>query len=134
MSTAKATPSDPIKRFWDQYIQYLTDKGVKPSVARWYVIRIEHYIEYYKDKRLVTHGPGDVEKYLAKQGQNPKIQDWQFRQVVDAIQNLFAMLNVAWLNNDVGWRYWIDICFLFQALTRLSLGICRQKKHLPDWR
>jgi integron integrase len=75
-------------------------------VARWYVIRVEHYISYYKDKRIVTHCPADVDRYLAKQGENSKIQDWQFRQIVDAIQNLFAMLKVKWLD-EVDWQHWM---------------------------
>ena len=45
-------------------------------MARWYVIRVEHYIRYFKDNRLATHGPVDVEQYLEKQGENAKIQDW----------------------------------------------------------
>jgi len=68
MLPIKATPSYPIRRFWDQYIQYLADKGAKPSVVRWYVIRVEHYIRHFEDKRLATRGAGDVEQYLPIRG------------------------------------------------------------------
>jgi len=43
---------------------------------------------------------------LEKQGRNASLEDWQFRQTVDAIQKLFAMLEISWLN-EVDWQYWL---------------------------
>ena len=128
MPIKNTTHADPVKRFWDKYIQYLSDQGVKPSAARWYVIRIEHYIHYFKDKRLALHRPEDVERYLANQAENPEIQDWQFCQLVDAIRNLFAMLNVACLN-EVDWQHWLTSAPLGTIIPR-SRGRCRRNKQL----
>ena len=106
MSNMNASQTDAIKRFWDRYIQYLTDSDVKPSVARWYVIRAEQYINLSPDKQLVEHCPSDVVGYLEKQSRSTKLEDWQFNQIVDAIQKLFAMLQVPWLD-EVDWHHWL---------------------------
>jgi hypothetical protein len=50
------------------------------------------------------HSPVDVDRYLAKQGENSKIHDWQFRQIVDAIQNLFTIFKIKW-RDEVGWQH-----------------------------
>jgi len=71
------------------------------------VIRAEQYIKSFPDKRLAEHGPEKVAAYLEQQGRAGQIEDWQFRQIVDAIQNLFAMLGVTWLP-EVDWKFWMD--------------------------
>ena len=105
MKSKNSIPTDAIDRFWDKYIKYISDQGVKQSITRWYVIRAEQYIKAFPNKRLAEHKPGDVNDYLKKQGRLGRIQDWQFRQVVDAIQNLFAWLNTSWFS-EVDWKYW----------------------------
>lgn len=99
------------KRFWDKYIKFIQDRGVKDSVVRWYVIRVEQYIKAFPEKRLAKHCPQDIVNYLEKQGRLVKLKDWQFRQIVDAIQNLFTMLNVSWLS-EVDWEYWMDSAYI----------------------
>ena len=88
--TQNTNPTDAVKRFWDRYIQYLLDKEINPTVARWYVIRAEQYIKALHGKPLVEHGPEDVVAFLQQQGRNLKIKDWQYRQIVDAIRKLFV--------------------------------------------
>lgn len=105
MKSKNPSPTDAIERFWDKYIKYISDQGVKQSIARWYVIRAEQYIKAFSNKRLADHKPGDVNNYLKEQGRSGRINDWQFRQMVDAIQNLFAMLNTSWFS-EVDWKYW----------------------------
>ncbi|MFH1581482.1 MAG: hypothetical protein ABIC39_05350 [Pseudomonadota bacterium] len=105
MKSKNSSPTDAIDRFWDKYIKYISDQGVKQSITRWYVIRAEHYIKAFQNKRLADHTPGDVNDYLMEQGKLGRIEDWQFRQMVDAIQNLFAMLNTSWFS-EVDWKYW----------------------------
>ncbi len=70
------------------------------------MIRAEQYIKAFPDKRLAGHCPGDVVQYLKKQGRNTKIEDWQFRQIADAIRKLFEMLEAAW-SDEVDWQHWL---------------------------
>lgn len=76
---------------------------MKPTVTRWYVIRVEQYLKALSGKRLANHSAKDVTDYLEAQSRNTKIKDWQFLQIVDAIQNLFTMLEVPCLNK-VDWH------------------------------
>ncbi len=107
MNQRKSTQENGIKRFWDNYINRLEHIDIKSNVSRWYVIRAEQYIKAYPDLRLAEHGPEEVASYLEQQGRTKGLEDWQFRQMVDAIQNLFAMLGVAWLP-EVDWKFWMD--------------------------
>ena len=56
MNRNNSSRSNGIRRFWDRYLAFIARKGViKPSAARWYVIRVEQYIKAFPDKRLATH-------------------------------------------------------------------------------
>ncbi|PIE59187.1 MAG: integrase [Desulfobulbus propionicus] len=107
MNKKKATRENEIKNFWDNYIRYLGRSGIKKNIARWYVIRAEQYIDAFPNKRLAMHSPDDVHTYLGQQGRISRIEDWQFKQMVDAIRILFSMLDVPWLS-DVDWKFWMD--------------------------
>jgi hypothetical protein len=98
---------DAIKRFWDNYLEYVLNHGVNPRVARWYTIWVAQYLKAFSNQRLAAHKPEDVVGYLEKLGRLDRIEAWQFRQIVDAIQNLFAMLDVPWLA-DVDWQHDLD--------------------------
>jgi integron integrase len=93
--------------FWERYIAFIAGLGVKENARRWYVVRIEHYIKSFPDKTIFDHTPDDVTGYLDKLGRSTKIRDWQYRQVVDAIQKLFQMIQTSWLH-DVDWNQWLD--------------------------
>jgi integron integrase len=114
MPNTNASQAGAIKPFWDRYIQYLANHDVKTTVTRWYVVRVEQYIKSLSGKRLVDHCAKDVVDYLEVQSRNTKIKDWQFRQITDAIQNLFAMLEVPWLD-DVDWHHWLHSSSLSDA-------------------
>ncbi len=107
MQRNNSNQTDATERFWDNHLKYISNKGVNPQVARWYVIRAEQYIKAFSDKRLTEHGPEDVVRHFEQQGRLDRIADWQFRQIVDAIQSLFAMLDVPWLDM-VDWQYYMD--------------------------
>lgn len=95
------------KRFWNNYIKHISKQGVRDSSLRWYVIRAEQYIKAVSDKRLVDHTPDDVLKYLRKISKMNGLSDWQFRQSIDAIQNLFVLLEVKWIN-EIDWKHWLE--------------------------
>ncbi len=70
-----------ISRFWEKYIDKSKVYGVKP----------------HKQVRLVTHTPELVEQYLRDKGRNTRQQDWQFKQIIDALKILFVeVVDVPW--------------------------------------
>ena len=74
------------------------------------------------NKHIAEHEPEDAISHLKKLGRIGSITDWQFRQSVDAIQNLFAMLEVPWLQ-EVDWQEWMDSS---KALSENHPTIARQ--------
>jgi integron integrase len=85
-------PDQSVPRFWDKYIAKTRAYNVTPKVARWYVRHAEAYIKAHQDVRLAEHSAEDVEKYLRGKGRNSRLEDWQFRQIVDALRILFVEL------------------------------------------
>jgi len=114
MERVHSGQQDAVSRFWEGYIENLVNQGVKDTMRRWYVKRIEQYIAFYPDERLSKHTPEHVTKFFKELGRNSRLQDWQIQQTVDAIRILFCDFLKLHLCNNVDWQYWSD------ASTQLS--------------
>ena len=90
MERIHSQQQDAVSRFWENYIEILVTQGVKDTVRRWHVKRVEQYIAYYPDERLASHTPQHVTKFFKELGRNSRLKDWQIRQAVDAIRILFC--------------------------------------------
>ena len=77
--------------FWEQYRDVVISQGVKPTAARWYAVRAERFIAAFPGRRLAELGAEDSAQYLTSEGQKSSVQDWQFRQTVDAIRILYSI-------------------------------------------
>ena len=98
--------NDPgVRWFRDRYITKHEKQGVKPKTRRWYVIRAEQYLKAYPDRKLAHQGPDDVQAYLQEIGRRKGLEDWQYSQIFDAIQNLFQLTEADWLE-QVDWSFW----------------------------
>jgi integron integrase len=123
MNKSPSTSRDPVERFWDRYLELLTKQGIKESAQRWYVLRAEHYIKAFPDKKLAHHTAGDITGYLERMGRSGQLMDWQFRQLVDAIRNLFLNITNRW-ESEIDWQYWLDSA---QSLPSDHRTIAREK-------
>jgi len=100
------SPDNAVSRFWENYIQLVHKKGIKPPFDRWFVIRAERYINAFADKRLRQHQPSDVVRYLNELLENAQIKAWQYRQTVDAIQILLCeAIQLPWAKT-FDWDSW----------------------------
>ncbi|MBT4288785.1 MAG: tyrosine-type recombinase/integrase, partial [Deltaproteobacteria bacterium] len=100
--------SADIKRFWDHYIQILLSKKIHKNAVRWYVIRVEQYLEIHTNKKLIEHNTQDVEAYFQKIGRNKHLLSWQFYQVIHAIQIFFEdFLKTDWAKT-FKWEFLIN--------------------------
>lgn len=97
---------DAASRFWDRYISILAEQGVKETIRRWYVRRVEQYIRHYPDERLRSHSARHVVGFFTEIGRDSKLADWQLRQTVDAIRILFCDLLHSEPCAAVDWEYW----------------------------
>ena len=95
-----------ISRFWHNYLSVLEKSGV-PRVARpWYRKHVEAYVAAHSATRLTQHSSAHVDDYLAAKGRNPKLREWQFRQMVDALRLLFCeLVRPAWASS-YDWSHW----------------------------
>ena len=114
--------------FWDKYLDILSHRGVKESAQRWYVKRAEAFIKAAQGKKLLDHTAADINHYLEEQGRKDGILDWQFLQIVDAIQILLQTVNAAWVS-EVNWDFWRNSA---QGLTDAHPTIARKGGILPS--
>jgi len=56
----------------------------------------KRYLKAYPDTPLSRHRPEEVSVYLEEIGRKGGLKDWQFRQVVDALEALF-------------WKWWLHL-------------------------
>ena len=105
MPSTNSTTKTSVAVFWSRYLERLENQQVKESVRRWYVRRAEAFIRAAGGKRLADHSPADINRYLEEQGRKDRMADWQFRQIVDAIQILLETAGAA-CGREVDWEYW----------------------------
>jgi len=99
---------DSISRFWDNFVEKTKTYGLKPATVRWHVKRAEEYIKAHPERRLAEHTAQEITAYLQEKGRNSQLKDWQFTQVVRALQILFVeMVKAPWAAT-FPWQDWID--------------------------
>jgi len=101
MEKAAKTPA------WGDFVDLARRNGVPERALRWYVLRLEHYLRAHPDKPLRRHEAADVREYLEGLGRRGRLQGWQFRQAVHALQLLFARLEGAAWADTFDWDYWL---------------------------
>lgn len=101
-------PQPPASReLWDTFLAILHSRKVIAQYHRWYVIRAEHFLKA-SGKEPHAHTVDDVQNYLGEIGRNAKLKDWQYQQVVAALEILFGhVLQVPWAAT-FDWGYWRD--------------------------
>ena len=104
---ATGSRDDAERRFWERYRNLLLKQGVKLSAVRWYVLRAEYFIQSFLGRRLAGLARHDVDDYLARLGQDWRLQPWQFRQAVDAIRNLYSIVHTEWADG-LDLEFWRD--------------------------
>lgn len=90
---------DAVSRFWDNYLLKLISYNVPERARTWYVRRVEAFINAHSPTRLSSISVQDIREYLTEIGRNPSLEDWQFRQTIDALRILFVeLVKPAWVN------------------------------------
>jgi hypothetical protein len=101
-----APGTDP--KFWDGFLEAVRAQGIRAPYDRWYVLRGEQYLKPYPNTILSMHRPDEVNAYLTEIGRKGSLKDWQFRQVVDALEALFCKVVVVPWAGRFDWEYWKD--------------------------
>lgn len=104
---AECSPSDKVQRFWNHYSNLLIRKGVKPQHVHWHQRRAQQFIKAHHGHRLASLTSQDIADYFTDLGKDASLAPWQFRQAVDAIQNLYNIVSTEWAS-QFDWNYWRD--------------------------
>ncbi|MBK1649640.1 integron integrase [Rhabdochromatium marinum] len=132
MPNPQATENAAKDPFWDQFISRARQMGVKENALQWLVRRAEAYLAAFPDKRLQQHTLEDVTGYLEQVGRLDRMSDWQFVQIIDAIQNLL-MTAKAPAVTQVDWELWrASARSLEGSLEAHHPTVARKKHHAPS--
>ena len=104
-----------VQRFWHNYLSILEKSHVSVRARPWYRKHVEGYIQAHPGRRLADHLPHDVDAYLDAKGRLPNLQEWQFRQIVDALRLLFRELVGAPWARDYDWLHWRVFARMLEA-------------------
>jgi integron integrase len=86
----------------------LRKRGGEERYMRWSVVRVEEFLKAFPEKDPRSYGREAVTRYLREIGARPNLKEWQFRQIVDALEVLFVrVLRLAWAD-DFDWSFWRD--------------------------
>ncbi|MBK1721104.1 integron integrase [Thiocystis violacea] len=107
MAQGDSTTAHAIERFWERFLDLARNRGAKDSALPWYVRHAETYLRAFPEKRLAMHSAQDVAGYLERVGRLDRISDWQFEQIIDAIQNLLETARVP-IVDEIDWEFWRD--------------------------
>lgn len=98
--------SRAVQRFWHKYLSVLEKASVPEGSRPYYRKAVEAYIQAHPGRRLASHRPADVDRYLTEKGRVPNVLDWHFRQIADALRMLFLnYLQVDWARG-YDWYRW----------------------------
>jgi integron integrase len=95
-----------IDRFWHNYLFVLEKNAVPDKSRRWYRKHLEEYIVAHPDVKLQSHLPSFIDDYLIAKGRLKHLQEWQFRQIVDALRLAFCQLIQPEWASTYDWYHW----------------------------
>lgn len=126
MSPSFRDHAGPNESVWTRFLTILRERGVEERHARWYVLRTEQFLRALPREDFRTYVADDVARYLRETGRKATLNDWQYRQPVDALEILFARtLALPWAN-----RFdWSEV--LGQPLELGSFARAKRPQRLP---
>jgi len=96
----------PDPALWDRFLTILSKKFKTSARVRWTVIRAENYLRADRERPFCARDATHVSAYLAGVAERGKVSDWQFRQIIEALEILFVEAMQAPWATGVDWRYW----------------------------
>jgi len=106
MDTGIQPTKSSIDRFWAKYIGVLKLFRIPERSHPWYQKHIQEFVDEHPSIRLQDHTPESLQHFLEKLGRNEQIDDWLFRQKVDALRLLFChLLRISWAKY-FDWDLW----------------------------
>ena len=95
-----------VDRFWHNYLFLLEKNAVPEKSRRWYRRHLEEYIAAHPGVKLQSHKPHFIDDYLNAKGRLKHLQEWQFRQIADALRLAFCHLISTDWSSTYDWYRW----------------------------
>jgi integron integrase len=93
---------------WTRYYAALAERGQRDRRARWLTRLIEQFFRAVPRENPRRYTADDVSRYLRDTGKKAAIEDWQYRQLITALEILFThALNLSWAH-AFDWSFWRD--------------------------
>jgi hypothetical protein len=106
MNPPAPRPSGGTQPDWRKFLHIVRATGIRSPADRYFVLRAEQFVRALKDKPIETCTTAEVTRYLGDLGRRGVLADWQFRQVVDALEILLnRVLALGWAAG-FDWAYW----------------------------
>ncbi len=107
-TTSIPTPrrEDGSPSHWDRYLEVLARRGVPEKMRPWYVRRVESLLKALHPASLSRVTAEEIAGYLREASAQAQVTDWQFRQLVDALQLLFVDLGHCSAGKEIDWDWW----------------------------
>jgi hypothetical protein len=90
---------------WDRYLSVLERARVPVGQRRWYVQGAEAFVGAMRPKRLSEVSAAEIKAFLPRYAREQRLNDWQFRQTVDALQLLLVDLAQCPGAREVEWDF-----------------------------
>lgn len=94
---------------WDQYVALLERHRIPEKSRTHYVRFVEKFLKDLSVSSLTSLSGDQVSGYFRAMAAKRALTDWQFRQLVDAIQLLLVDLAQVSAGKEVDWDYWKEV-------------------------
>lgn len=105
MNASERSPDERQPGFWEHYAEVLRSQYVREARIPYYVRFVERFIRSGPSP-LRQRSPQDLDHFLEDLGRNPRLEDWQAIQAVDALELLFCHLVITPWASRYDWEGW----------------------------
>lgn len=100
-SRVSASPSG-----WDRYVSVLQRNRIPVNQRRWYVLRAEAFVDAVRPTRMGEVSAEQITTFFPRYARDQRLNEWQYRQTVDAVQLLLVDLAESRAAREIDWDFW----------------------------
>ena len=94
------------QEFWRKYAQHLSSARVSPAAKKWYSKHAQDYIRAHPGSNPRDFTVESISEYLDLASKNERLSDWQFQQLVHAIEILVCRQLQIDSGERIDWSHW----------------------------
>jgi hypothetical protein len=87
----------------------LAQERIPESARRWYLVRAQEFVAAMRPKRLGQLTADEITAFFPRHARERRLEDWQYRQMVEAVQLLLVRLGDCPGAKAVEWDFWTEV-------------------------